>query len=52
MSSIIAKFPVKMADGRDKLALCTFATIRDLDEIARWPRQVKGARDTGVLPEN
>lgn len=45
MSTIITEFVVVDANGKFRLAECSFATLRDLDEIKAWPRQVKGAHD-------
>jgi hypothetical protein len=45
---MIAEFPVKTRDGTERLARCAFATLRDLDEIALWPEQVRGARDAAT----
>jgi hypothetical protein len=49
MSAKIAEFLVNTSDGTDKVALCTFATLPDLKEIALWPRQVRRATDAVTL---
>jgi len=49
VSAKITEFPAITGDGTENLAHCTFATLRDLDEIARWERQSKGARDSETV---
>jgi hypothetical protein len=45
MSTVITEFVVE-AEGELRVAQCAFATMRDLDEIKSWPKQVKGAQDS------